>query len=295
VGEPVQGGGQRCGLFQGHARGRDPARGACAGGCERGGRGFGAAAVRHRRSDDLSGTAGHGPRGGRRHLGRVSQLHDGDAEIAQPQLAHPGRNDQHRRRRAAGGQRIACRGVQLRGGVAGDAQSARHLPEPPGHPRAGRRAVYRALWLWRTGAGDGGRLYKMARAAQPEPREDGDTRHHTAPPRAAQSARLFLRHAADARGLPQFADGGVSVLPVRLRHPGAGGGRHRVDDGRPGARPEAAAGLPRRLRPAAPLRGGGPHRQPRRLHGGRTQLREVELGARRTSTWRRFTTAFRPR
>ena len=49
---------------------------------------------------------------------------------------------------------------------------------------------------------------------------------------AAQSARVFLRHAADARGLLRVAHGGLSVLPVRLRHPGAGGGRHRADDGR---------------------------------------------------------------
>ena len=205
-----------------------------------------------------------GPRGGRRHLDRVGQLHDGDAEIAQSQLAHPGRHDEHRRRRAAGGQRIARRGVQIRGGVAGDAQPARHLPEPSRRSCAGRRAVHRALRLWRPGAGHGGRLYPLARAAQPEPREDGDIGGDAAPPHAAQPARLFLRHGADARGLPELADGGVSVLPVRLRHPGAGGGRDRVDDGRPGARPEAAAGLPRRLRPAAAFRGGGPHRQPRR-------------------------------
>ncbi len=50
-------------------------------------------------------------------------------------------------------------------------------------------------------------------------------------------------------------------------------------DGRPGARPEADAGLSRRLRPATPLRGGGPHRQPQQLHGGRQQLGEADLGA----------------
>ena len=99
---------------------------------------------------------------------------------------------------------------------------------------------------------------------QPEPREDGDPRRDPAQAHPAQSARLFLRHRADARGLPRLADGGVPVLPVRLRHPGAGGGRHRADEGRPGARPEAETGLPRRLRPAAAFRGGRPHRQPRR-------------------------------
>ena len=97
-----------------------------------------------------------------------------------------------------------------------------------------------------------------------------------------------------------LAHGRVSVLPVRLRHPGAGRGRHRADDRRSRARSEAAPGLSRRLRPAAALRGGGPHRQPEQLHGGRQQLGEADLGAlrlhaRRMSTWRRSTTASRPR
>ena len=73
-----------------------------------------------------------------------------------------------------------------------------------------------------------------------------------------------------------------------------------LDHGRAGARPEAAPGLPRRLRPAAPFRGGRPHRQPVELHGGRQQLGEADLGAlrlqpRRTSTSPRSTTASRPR
>ena len=264
VGEPVQGGGQRRGLFQGHALGRDSARRPCADGGQGGGRRFRAADVRHRRSGDLSGIAGDRARGGRRHLDRVGQLHDGDAEIAEPHLAHPGRHDQHRRRGAAGGQRVARRGVQIRGGVAGDAQPARHLPEPAERHGGRRDAVHRTLRLRRSGTGHGGRLYALARAEQPEPREDGDAGGDPAPPHAAQSARLFLRHGADARGLPELADGGLSVLPVRLRHPGAGGGRDRADDGRPGARPEAEAGLSRRLRSAAAFRGGGPHRQPLR-------------------------------
>src|SRR6266700_2517342 len=50
-------------------------------------------------------------------------------------------------------------------------------------------------------------------------------------------------HAALARGLPSLAHGGLSVLSLRLRHPGAGRGRDRADDGRSGARPEAAPGL----------------------------------------------------
>ena len=165
VGEPVQDRGQRRGLFQGHALGRHPARGACADRGQGGGRRFRAADVRHRRSGDLSGTAGDRPRRGRRHLDRLGQLHDGDAEIAEPHLAHPGRHDQYRRRRAAGGQRAARRGVQIRRGVAGDAQPARHLPEPAERHGGRRDAVHRALRLWRAGAGDGGRLYALARTA----------------------------------------------------------------------------------------------------------------------------------
>ena len=223
---------------------------------------FGPADVGHRRPGDLSGTAGDRPRGGRRHLRRVGQLHDGDAEAAQSDLAHPGGHDQHRRRGAAGGERAARRRVQIRGGVAGDAQPARHLSEPARRLCRGRDAVHRALRLRRPGAGHGGRLYALAREEQPDPREDGDARGDAAQAHAAQSARVFLRHAADARGLLRLAHGRLSVLPVRLRHPGAGRGRHRADDGGPGARPEADAGLSRRLRPAAALRGGGPHRQP---------------------------------
>ena len=119
--------------------------------------------------------------------------------------------------------------VQIRGGVAGDAQPARHLPEPAQRHGGRRDPVHRALRLWRAGAGHGGRLYAMARAEQPEPREDGDPRRDPAQAHPAQSARLFLRHRADPRGLSGLADGGVPVLPVRLRHPGAGGGRDRAD------------------------------------------------------------------
>ncbi len=238
----MQGGRERRGLFPGHALGRHPARRPCADCRQGGGCGFRAQDVRHRWSGDLSGAAGHRPRRGRWHLDRLGQLHDGDVEAARSHMAHPGRYDQYRRRGAAGGQRAPRRGVQIRRRLAGDAQPARHLPEPPGRPSAGRRPVHRALRLRRPGAGDGGRLYKMARAEQPGPREDGDPRGDPAPPRAAQSARLFLRHAAQPRGLPRLADGGLSVLSFRLRHPGAGSGRHRPDDGRPSARPEAETG-----------------------------------------------------
>ena len=72
---------------------------------------------------------------------------------------------------------------------------------------------------------------------------------NAAPPHAAQSSRLFLRHAADARGLPQLPDGGVSVLSLRLRHSGAGGGRDCLDDSRAGTRPEA------KNRPTSPATG----------------------------------------
>ena len=88
--------------------------------------------VRHRRTGDLSGTAGNRTRGGGRHLRCVRQLHDGDAEAAQPDMAHPGGNHQHRWRRAAGGECLARRRVQIRGCVAGNAQPARHLSEPSG-------------------------------------------------------------------------------------------------------------------------------------------------------------------
>ncbi len=70
----------------------------------------------------------------------------------------------------------------------------------------------------------------------------------------------------------------LSVLSVRLRHSGAGSGRDRLDDGGTRPRPEAGARLPRRLWPAAPLRGGRPHRQPVELHGGRQLFGEADLG-----------------
>ena len=51
---------------------------------------------------------------------------------------------EHRRRRAAGGQRAARRRVQVRGGVAGDAQPEGHLPEPARRPRAHGAAQFTA-------------------------------------------------------------------------------------------------------------------------------------------------------
>ena len=110
----------------------------------------------------------------------------------------------------------------------------------------------------------------------------------------------FYGTRADARGLFRVAHGRLSVLPVRLRHSGAGRGRHRADDGGPGAGFEAEAGVSGGLWAAAALRGGGPHRQPQQLHGGRQQFREADAGsgrgsARRMWTWRRSTTGFRRR
>ena len=110
----------------------------------------------------------------------------------------------------------------------------------PGDARGGRGAVHRAVWVRRAGSGHGGRLYALAGAERPEPRQDGDARGDAAQAHAAQSARVFLRHAADARGLLRLAHGCVSVLSVRLRHSGAGRGGDRADDGGPGARSEAA-------------------------------------------------------
>ena len=89
----------------------------------------------------------------------------------------------------------------------------------------------------------------------------------------------FYKNAPDARRLPEFQNGRVSVLPVRLRYPCAGGRRYRPDDRRAGARFETAPRLYRWLRSAARLRGGGAHRQPEQLHGGRQQLRTPHLGA----------------
>ena len=205
----------------------------------------------HRRAGDLSGAAGDRACRGGRHLRRLGQLHDGDAEAAEPDLAHPGRHGEYRRRGAAGRQRAAGRRLQIRGRLAGDAQPARHLPEPARRLCRRRDPVHRALRFRRAGPGHGGRLYALAGTAQPEPREDGDPGRDAAPPHAAQSARLFLRHAADRRGLLGFPHGRLSVLPLRLRHPGAGRRRHRADHRRARARPEAEAGLSRRLRPAA--------------------------------------------
>ena len=232
---------QRRGLFQGFPNRRNSARGPCADGSEGGRRGFRAADVRHRRSGDLSGTAGDRACRGGWHLRRVGQLHDGDAEAAGLELAYSGGDDQHRWCCAAGGERAAGGGVQIRCGVAGDAQPARHLSELARRLRAGCHAVHRTVRFRWSGAGYGGRIYTLARAEWPEPREDGDACGDAAQAYAAQSARLFPRRAADLRGLLCVADGRVSFLPVRLRHPGARRGRHRADDGGSGAGPEAAA------------------------------------------------------
>ena len=120
--------------------------------------------VRYRRPGNLPGTAGDRPRRGRRHLDRLGQLRmmarcAGSCPISAGM--YPGRHDQHRRRGAAGGERAPRRRVQIRGGVAGDAQPARHLPEPSRRASPGCGAVHRALWLWRPGAGHGGRLYPL--------------------------------------------------------------------------------------------------------------------------------------
>src|SRR5262249_39436110 len=90
--------------------------------------------------------------------------------------------------------------------------------------------------------------------------------------------RLFLWHAADARGLPELALGRLSVLPVRLRYPGARCSRCGADDGRAGARSEATAGVSRWVWTAAAFRGGGPHWQSERLYAGWQQFGEADLG-----------------
>ena len=110
----------------------------------------------------------------------------------------------------------------------------------PGALRVRRGAVHRAVRVRRPRTRHGGRLYALAGTAWTEPREDGDARGDAAKAHAAQSARVVLRHAAVPRGLLRIAHGRLSVLPVRLRHPGARRGRHRADHGGPGARSEAS-------------------------------------------------------
>ena len=111
------------------------------------------------------------------------------------------------------------------------------------------------------GQGDGRRVHALVGEEWSKPREDGHARGDAAQAHAAQSACVFSWHAADARGLFRLPHGRVSVLPVRLRHPGARRGRHRADDGGPGEGPETDPRISRRLRPAIAFRGGRPYRQ----------------------------------
>ena len=231
----MQGRGERRGLLP-----RDALRGYPAGrACARGGQGrrrrLRARPGRHRRPGDVSGAAGDGARGDRRRHHRLRQLHDDDAEAAEPRLARPGGDGEHRRSRPAGGQRAARRRVQVRGGLAGDAQPQGHVPEPAGHPCPGRDAIHRALRVRRAGAAHGGRVHALAGAARPEPGKDGDARRDPAPALAQEPARLLPQGRAHARGLPELADGRVPVLSLRLRHPGAGRRRHRPHHRRPRA------------------------------------------------------------
>ena len=238
------------GFSAGHANGGEAAGRARAGSGQGGRGGLRAEDAGHRRARDLSGIAGDRPRGGGRHLDRVRQLHDGDVEASAPHLAHPDGFGQYRRRRSAGRQRAARRRVQICGGLAGDAQSARHLPEPARHPRAGTAAVHRALRIRRPGTGHGGRLHALARKEQSESREDGDPRGDATQARAEESSRV-LQGAAHARGISEFPHGRASVLPLRLRYSRAGRSRHRAHDCRSRTRLEAASRVPRGLRPAA--------------------------------------------
>ena len=203
-----------------------------------------------------------GTRDRRRHQHRVGELHDGDVEAPESRVAHPDGNGEHRRRRAAGGQCAARGHVQVRGRMAGDAQPEGHVSESAcGHARERRGSIHCALRLRRPGTGHGGRVYALAREAQPDPRKDGHARGHAAQARAEESARV-LQGAAHARGLSRFAHGRVSVLSLRLRHPGAGRRRGRADDSGARARPQAASRVSRGLRPAPRVRSRGTHRQP---------------------------------
>ncbi len=265
----MQGRRERRGILSRHPVGGDPARCPCAtGGQERRGR-FWAGPVRHRWAGDLSRAASHRARSGGRHHHRIGQLHDGDAEAPQPQLAGSGGHGQYRRGRPAGRQRSPGRRVHVCGGLARDAQPSRHLSELAGHPRPGPGPVHRAVrvrWAW---TGHGGRVHALAGTARPEPGEDGHPRRDPAPPRPEEPPRLLLRNASHSRGLPQLPDGGLSVLPLRLRHSRAGSRCHCPDHGRSRARFEAAARLPCGVRSTTRLRGGRAHREPERLHGGR--------------------------
>ena len=174
---------------------------------------------------------------GGRHHHRLRELHDGDAEAPEPHLARPGGDGQHRRRGPAGGQRVARRRVQVRGGVAGDAQPARapirtcRARMPPARRSSRRRTASAApvrAWRSRTRAGSSG----TTRAARRWPRSPSPS----AGTRSMNPHAYFYGTAAHARGLPEFADGRVSVLSLRLRYPRAGRGRHRAHDRRPRAR-----------------------------------------------------------
>ena len=200
VGAAVQGGSERRGIFPGHPVGGDSSGRARAAGGQGGGGGLRPEDVGHRRVGDLSGLAGEGTRAGGRHQHRVRQLHDGDAEAPEPRLAHPDRVCEYRRRRSAGRQRAARGGMQVCGGLAGDAQPARHLPEPARHVCTRSGSVHRAIWLRRSGARHGGRVHPLARKAQSESREDGDPRGDPAPARSPESS-LVLQGAAHARGV----------------------------------------------------------------------------------------------
>src|SRR5206468_3554485 len=94
-------------------------------------------------------------------------------------------------------------------------------------------ATYPELPATGHAAGHGRGVHAVAGAAQPEPGEDGDARRDPAPALAHEPPRLLLQGAAHERGLPEFPDGRVPVLSLRLRYPGAGRGRHRPHHRRP--------------------------------------------------------------
>ena len=121
----------------------------------------------------------------------------------------------------------------------------------PGTHAHGAAQFTGAVRVRRSGPGHGGRVHALAGAARPEPGEDGDARRDPAPALAHEPPRVLLQGAAHARGLSEFPDGRVPVLPLRLRHPGAGRGRHRPHHRRPRARSEAAPRVHRGLRSAA--------------------------------------------
>ena len=208
---------------------------------------------------------------------------------------------EHRRRRAAGRQRAARGRVQVRGGLARDAQPARAPTRTcPARYAARRDAVHRAVRLRRSGPGHGGRVHALAGEEQPEPREDGDARGDAA---QARASRIRTRTSKEPLTREDYFDSRMVAYPFCLYDcdiPVQGAvaivltTAERARDLKP--RPAYLAGYGQRLHFEVAGRIGSLAQ----LHGRRPQLVAAHVGAlglhaRRTSTSRRSTTASPPR